>query len=441
MQFNSKNVAIRAGSFFVCVLHIDDAKLLDVWPNDRLEIRHGSKKITAIIDVAADHGYVRPGTIELYKELADKLGTKNVDKVNVEPLPTPISVKYIRHKLEGERLNYDQMYTIVKDIAEHKLTDIEMTYFISGSFVNTLTINEIGYLTKAMVETGEVMKPKKRLVVDKHCTGGVPGNRTTPIVVPIIAAAGLTIPKTSSRSITSPAGTADTVEVLCNVTIPIKKMKQIVDTTGGCMVWGGALNLAPADDNMIKIEHPLSLDAEGNLIASILAKKMSVSADRILIDIPVAYDAKIKSRAKAERLKKKFMQVAKQFGLEIKVIITDGSEPIGNGIGPALEARDILWALQGHERAPKDLIKKSLSMAGLLLEMGRKAKKGQGYQKAKEILESGKAYEKFCEIIKAQGNAITDADKIPIGSHTFLYRAPKTGTIMDIHNKKINLIA
>jgi len=441
MELKSKNILIKAGSFYVCILNIDDAKLLDVWPTDRVEISKGKKKIVAIVDVARTDSLVEPGTAGLYYETFGKLGTRKIDKVNVTPMPTPVSVKFIKQKLNGVPLNYEQIYTIISDIANNKLTDIELTYFIAASYMRGMSLKETEYLTRAMVETGQVLKLKRKPVMDKHCIGGIPGNRTTPIIVPIVAAAGLAIPKTSSRSITSPAGTADTVEVFCNVTIPIDRMKKIVEKLDGCMVWGGALNLAPADDNIIKIEHPLSLDAEGNLIASILAKKLSVGATKILIDIPVAPDAKIKTREKAERLKNKFYAVAKQFGLDIKIIITDGSQPIGNGIGPALEARDILWILTGHPRAPKDLMEKSVMMSGMLLQMGGKAKPGKGYDIAKEILDSGKAYKKFCEIVEAQGKNIADVDKIPLGKFNFVYSAPKSGQIAEINNKKINLIA
>ena len=441
MKFKSKNIAIRAGNIYIAIFHVDDAKLLNLWPTDRVELIKGKEDITVIVDVARGEEIIKKGTVGLYYETSQKLKTKFLDTIEVLPMPTPPAVHIIKKKLDGARLNYKQMYTIVHAISENDLTDTELTYFLSACYKNGLSIKEVEYLTKAMVKTGDILKPKQKPVFDKHCIGGIPGNRTTPLIVSIVAAAGLCIPKTSSRAITSPAGTADTMEVLCNVTVPLDKMKKIVDKIGACIVWGGALNLAPADDVIIKIEHPLSLDAEGNLLASILAKKLSVSSTRILIDIPVARDAKITTRKRALRLKKKFYEIAKHFKLKIKVIITDGSQPIGNGIGPALEARDLLRILTNHPKAPKDLIKKSLYMAGLLLEMGGKAKPGQGTKKALEILNSGLAYKKFCEIIHAQGARITEPEKIPLGKFIKLYRAKKSGRITDVDNKKINPLA
>ena len=221
--------------------------------------------------------------------------------------------------------------------------------------MHELDINESVSLTKAMINTGEILKLNKYPVMDMHCIGGVAGNRTTMIIVPIVASAGLTIPKTSSRSITSPAGTADTMEVLSNVSFSIKEIKKVIRKTNACLVWGGSVNLAPADDKIIRIEHPVSLDPEGQLLASILAKKRSASATHLLIDIPIGKGSKIENRKKALHLKRLFESISKKLGIKIKVIITDGSQPVGNGIGPGLEARDVLWVLKNDSKQPLDL--------------------------------------------------------------------------------------
>ena len=278
------------------------------------------------------------------------------------------------------------------------------------------------------------------MIVDKHCIGGVPGNRTTMIVVPMLAAAGLTVPKTSSRSITSPAGTADTMEVLCPVSIDVKKMKKIVKKANACMVWGGGpMNLAAADDKLIKIRHPLSLDPEGMLLASILAKKAAVGATIVLIDIPLGKQTKIKTKKQARRLKKKFVAIGKKLGMRVKVVVTDGSKPIGNGIGPALEARDVLWLLRGDPRAPRDLRAKSLHVASVMMEM---AGIKNPLETAHVMLETRLAYKKMQEIIKLQGgNPNIDPDKIPLGKFTHDIKADKTGIIDSINNKTISKIA
>jgi len=291
-------------------------------------------------------------------------------------------------------------------------------------------------MTRAMVETGEKIK-FKRVTLDKHCIGGVPGNRTTMIVIPIIAAAGFTIPKTSSRAITSPAGTADTMECLAKVELTEKKIKSVVQKTGACIVHGGSMNLAPADDKIIEVEHPLSIDAEGQLLASVMAKKNSVSANHVLIDIPMGKSTKANTWKKAKHLKKMFELIGKRLGMNIRVITTDGSHPIGNGIGPLLEAEDVMAVLRNDFLAPHDLRKKAVSMAGILLEMVGKCRKGKGHNLAMELLDSGAAYKKMQDIIKAQGIQ----KKPSLGEHKYYVKAKRLGRIREIDTEVIAKIA
>ncbi|MBU0586006.1 thymidine phosphorylase, partial [Candidatus Micrarchaeota archaeon] len=262
-----------------------------------------------------------------------------------------------------------------------------------------------------------------------------------PIVVSIVVAAGLACPKTSSRSITSPAGTADTVETIAGVSFNEKEIMKIVEKTGGCMVWGGAVNLAPADDKIIQVEHPLSIDAEGQLLASIMAKKGSVSATHVLIDIPVGKTAKVKDAKHAKHLKQKFLSLGKKLGMKMEVMVTDGSEPIGNGVGPALEMKDVLYVMKNDERQPLDLREKCLKVSGVILEMTKKAPKGKGYRMAKKILDSGKAFSKMKEILSAQGGKLFNPDKIEVCPLKYDYKSKKSGRVKQINNESVSKIA
>ena len=408
---------------------------------DRIKIRKGRKIETIVLDIAGSKNIVARGRLGVFEEAADSLNLKNGEEVRIQPARKPLSLEFIRKKLDGERLNKKEIEQIIWDIVHNKLSSIELTYFVAAGYTKALTVKETIMLTNAMYQEGDILHLNKYPVIDKHCVGGVAGNRTTMIVVPIVAAAGLTIPKTSSRSITSPAGTADTMEVLADVCLPIKKMKRVVEKVGGCMVWGGSLNLAPADDKIIHVEKPLAIDAKPQLLASIMAKKLSVSSTHILVDIPAGGGSKITSYRKARQLKKDFEVIGKALKKHMKVIITDGRQPIGNGIGPGLEARDVLWVLKNDERAPKDLREKSIMMAGLILEMGGKAKKGMGKRVAKELLETGLAYDKMIEIIKAQGEKQTNPDKIRLGKYQADIKAGKTGKVKHVDNKIISKIA
>lgn len=433
VKLKVKDMDIAADGILIAILNEKDAKKLDLKSGERVVLKHGKKEITAILDISESKKAVPEGKIGLFEEVLAKLNVKHGSIVILHFTDKPESVGHIRDKLFGKELNYDEIYHIIDDITNDRLTAAEKTYFVSACFTNGLSKKEIVYLTKAMVETGNRLK-FKGFILDKHCVGGVPNNRTTMLIVPIVAAAGFTIPKTSSRAITSPAGTADTMECLANVELSEKKIKSVVRKTGACMFHGGSMNLAPADDKIIEIENPLSIDAEGQLLASVMAKKHSVTANAVLIDIPMGKGTKAGTKAKARHLKKMFKMLGRRLSMKTKIIITDGSQPIGNGVGPLLEARDVLAILQNHPHAPLDLKKKALMMAGLLIEMGGKK---HGYKLAKEILENGKAFKKMQEIIRAQGRR-----KMPeLGAFNHPVKAGKKGRIKEIDNEIITRIA
>ena len=437
MKFKIKSLGISTGGILVALINQKDASRLDIHAMDRIKLIRKNKIETVVVDIGKGNT-IKHGYIGIFEEVFDSLNVKTNDIVDVIAARKPLSLDFIRKKLDGEKLSNKEIDQIVWDIVHNKLSDIELTYFVAACYTNVLTMDETIQLIKSMVKYGEILKLDKYPIIDKHCIGGIPGNRTTLILVPIIAAAGFAMPKTSSRSITSPAGTADTMEVFCKVSFPIKKMKEIVKKANACIVWGGALNLAPADDKIIRVEKPLEIDAESQLLASIMAKKYSVSSTHILIDIPVGNDAKVKTMLEAKKLKKGFETVGKKLRKKIKVMITDGTKPIGNGIGPCLEARDILWVLKRDSRRPKDLEEKCLIMAAEIFKMvGIK----NGYHKAANILNSGKAYKKFIEIVKLQGGKELAPEKIKLGKITYDVVAKKSGLIIDIDNIVVSRIA
>ena len=436
MHFKVKDMDIASGGVKVAVLNQQDAERLDLSSGDRVLVKNGKHETTCVLDISESKKAVPPGKIGLFEEVLDRLKIGGGAKIKLKFTGKPESVIHIRDKLFGKKLNYQDIYHIIDDITHDRLTDIEKTYFVSAGFVHGWHVDEVIDMTKAMVETGQKLT-FPGLTLDKHCIGGVPGNRTTMVVIPILAAAGYTIPKTSSRAITSPAGTADTMECLAKVELPQKKIKEVIRKTGACIVHGGSMNLAPADDKIIEVEHPLSIDAEGQLLASVMAKKYSVSANYVLIDIPMGPQVKAKNKQQAKHLKKMFETIGKKLKMKVKVIITDGSQPIGNGIGPLLEAQDVMTTLKDDFLTPQDLKKKAIYMAGALLQMTGKYSLRSGIKKAKEILESGKALKKMNKIIKAQGKQ----KKIKLGEFRYVVKSNKTGKIVGIDNKVIAKIA
>ncbi len=447
MKFKVKDMDIGTGGASVVTLNYKDARELDVHPMDRVLVKKGRKSTVAVLDIAESKRAVPQGKIGLFEEVLHALNVKEGDFVEAIIQKKPVSVSYIRKKLDGKMLSYNETYEIVKDIVNDKLTDIELTSYVSANYTRGMSMKEIVHLTNAMTATGTVLKLNSRPVVDLHSIGGVPGNRTTLIVVPLLAAAGLIVPKTSSRAITSPAGTADTMEVLCKVAFPLGRLHSIIKKTGAFIIWGGAVNLAPADDKIIRVEHPLSIDAEGQMLASIMAKKSSVSATHLLMDIPigegskVGLGSKVKNRKKALHLKKQFEKLSKKLKIKIKFMITDGSQPVGNGIGPALEARDCIWILQKNKNGPEDLKLKSLRMAEEILEFAGKAEKGKGLEMAERLLENGSAYKKFQEMVLAQEGRKINAGRIPLGKYAKGIISSKKGIVKSIDNITISKIA
>jgi len=442
MRLKVKDMDIATGDVRVCLLNIQDARLWDLHHMDRIFLRRGKYKTTAVLDIAESSKAVPPGRVGLFEETLDALHAKHGDEVKIAVAKKPKSIRFIRKKLDGKILDYPEIHQIVKDVVRDDLTPVELTTYVTANYIWGMAKQEIIHLTKAMMATGTCLKFNHKPVADLHSIGGVPGNRTTMIVVPIIAAAGIKIPKTSSRAITSPSGTADTMEVLCNVSFSPKKLPKIMKDVGGFIIWGGGqVNLAPADDKIIKVEHPLSIDAEGQMIASIMAKKASVGSTHLLMEIPYGKGCKVETPAKAKHLEKQFVKFGKLLGIKTNVMIVDGSQPVGNGIGPVLECKDVLNVLMNDPKGPQDLKIKSIHMAGQLLEHCGKAKKGKGHEKARQLLEDGSAYEKFAQMVKAQGGRMIKPEKLRVGRHVFHYRAKKTGKIKHIDNVSIARIA
>jgi len=435
MKLIVKAVNLTTGGPLVAVLHEKTAKKLGIFPTDRAHITRLKKKegVHCVIDISSKG--IQEGQIGLFEEVLSKLKIPPGVQVEVQRAERPTSVQYIKKKLEGQVLSEKEIDSIVSDIVNNELSETELTYFVAGCYSKGLSTQETVALTNAIVKHGEQLHFKKgEIVCDKHCIGGVAGNRTTMIVIPIIASLGYKIPKTSSRAITSPSGSADTMEVLAPVSLNKEKIVRVLRKTNACIVWGGGVDLAAADDKMIKVRHPLSIDPTGMLLASIMAKKKAAGATHVLIDIPWGHGAKFETKREAKKLRKLFLKMGRLLGFKMKVLLTDGSQPIGNGIGPALEAADVISVLKGD--GPNDLREKAIYMATELLKLiGEKNPE----QKVLQALESGKAYQKFRDIIYAQGGLKRPI--IPKAKYFYEVNATRDGVIREINNKRIAQVA
>jgi len=402
----------------------------------RVELRCNSKVLLATL-ILTDDGLVSPDEIGLaepaFRRFAEPIGSL----VTITPATPPNSLDAVRAKIQGRTLSAAEIAAIIDDVTHYRYSDMEIAAFLIGS-ASFMTSDELLALSHAMAQAGTQLSWDRPIVVDKHCIGGIPGNRTSMIVVPIVAAHGLTIPKTSSRAITSPAGTADTMEVLARVDLSVDEMREVVTACHGCLVWGGHVNLSPADDILISVERPLSLDTREQMVASIMSKKIAAGATHLLIDLPVGPAAKLTTTMEAMRLRKLFEFVGDHFGISVEVIITDGRQPIGNGIGPVLEAQDVMAVLRNEPEAPADLREKSLRLAAHLLDYDPELHGGTGYVRARELLESGAALKQMHKIIEAQGPSDCRTD---LGTLTADVVASTDGFVESIDCLRLNRLA
>ena len=403
----------------------------------RLEVVHDGRSIIASLDVCHDLSVVGPEEIGLAEPAFRRMGLPEGTSVTITPARRPQSLEYVRTKIVGETLNAHQIDAIIRDIVGYRYSDMEIAAFLVAC-AGFLTTGELLDLTRAMAAAGNTLAWSSPMIVDKHCIGGIPGNRTSMIVVPIVAAHGMTIPKTSSRAITSPAGTADTMEVLARVDLTIEEMRAVVGECNGCLVWGGHVNLSPADDILIGVERPLNLDTREQMVASIMSKKMSAGSTHLVIDIPVGPTAKVRDAHEAMRLRKLFEYVADQVGLHVDVMVTDGAQPVGRGIGPVLEARDVMAVLNNEANAPADLREKSLRLAGRIIEGDPAMRGGGGYARARELLDSGEAARRMHRIIDTQGHAPPGP---PLGPLVTNVLSPADGTVASIDCFRIAQLA
>jgi AMP phosphorylase len=412
---------ITTGGNRIAVVSQQTANSLGVHSSDRIKITVGDRAMIAIANIAENFP---DNHIGVFEETEAALNLKGDEVAQVQLAPLPESLFNIRAKLRGERLREKDIVAIVKDVVERHLSSTEIAAFLTALSIHGLSSAETEALSIAMITTGKSLNFSRSPILDKHSVGGIPGDKTSMLVVPIVAAAGFTIPKTSSRAITSPAGTADRVETLCPVNLSIDEIKCVVEKTNGCLVWGGSLELAPADDLFIQVEYPLGIDPM--LLPSILSKKKAIGATHVAIDIPTGMGAKIKTRQEAYTLASDFVDLGKRLGLNIQCALTFGDQPLGCSMGPALEAKEALTALMGG--GPPDLREKAVSLASMLFEMvGVENPRGM----AEEMIASGKALKKMREIIAAQGgNPNVKPEDLSIGPKHAAVHSAKAGKVL-----------
>jgi thymidine phosphorylase len=404
--------------------------------HSRVLLVHGGRELVATLHHASDE-LVGMDEAVLSESAWTRLRPASGALVSVRHVPALASLGAVRAKMFGHSLEDAAMHAIIGDLAAGRYSDIHTAAFLTACTAQPLDLHEAEALTRAMVGAGETLAWNWNVIADKHCVGGLPGNRTTPIVVAIVAALGVRIPKTSSRAITSPAGTADVMATLTTVDLGLDRIRKVVEREGGCLAWGGAVRLSPADDLLIRIERALDIDSPGQLVASVLSKKIAAGSTHVVLDLPVGPTAKVRDEASARLHAEMLEKVAERFGLKVRILLSDGTQPVGRGIGPALEAQDVLAVLEGRPDAPADLRGRALALAGALLEFVGEAQPGAGELLAEGALNDGRAWRKFQAICEAQGGMRVP----PEGMHKADVTATRAGILSAIDNRRLARLA
>lgn len=402
----------------------------------QIVVKAGGREVTAILFQGAETFLDRDeiGLSDAAWELLDGREGELVTISHVQPLH---SMEWVRGRIFGKPVGPEAFNEIIGDVVAGRYSDVQLSAFVTAGSSFPLSDDETAALTQAMVDAGERLTWDRNPIVDKHCVGGLPGNRTSPIVVSIVAAFGLTIPKTSSRAITSPAGTADAMETVTRVDLGPTLMRKVVEAEGGCLAWGGALNLSPADDIFIGVERQLDVDPQGQLIASVLSKKIAAGSTRVVLDVPVGPTAKVRTAEVAEQLISRLSGIGERFGMSVACLVSDGTQPVGRSIGPALEMMDVLSVLRLEREAPADLRERALRLAAAVISLGTGCDAAAARKNASNMLDSGKAYEKFGRICRAQGGF----REPPRARLEHVIAANERGRVTSINNRTIARLA
>lgn len=436
----AKQLDITSGEGPICIINEKDAEEFSVHAADRMQIDWNGANEPIVVDIDTTDSIVAEGEIGVYEDIWKEHDINQGEVITLELLEQSVALKSIRKKLLGEKLNYEDFFNIMKDISNGRLDDILIAFFIASGYSPGLDYEEILEMTKALAETG-VKLEFDGIVADKHSIGGIAGKGVTPLVVPIVAANDVVVPNTSTRAITSASATTDMLEVIMPMSFTKRQLEQMVEKNGVFMVWGGALDLAPADDLIINIQKKLGIESVDKFVSSIMAKKIAQGITHVIFDVPIGEVAKIKEE-KFPEVEGLFKKLGEVFGIKVEIFRREVKGIDGFAVGPSLECREFLRVYEQHPERSQELENTALNMAGVLLESVGKAPAGKGYALAKATLLEGKAVAKFRSIVEAQGgDPNISSEGLEFGDQVFDYKAAQSGVIDYINNKAIFEVA
>ncbi len=436
----TKIVDIHEGEQLVVLINEQDAWEHGITSMDKVSLIYDDKEF--VFDVDLSNTYVQRWEVGIFEDIREKYKMRSGQLVTVSfTKNTSESLDALKKWLTGKRLNKQEILAIMKDISNNRFTDVLTTYFSAMGFFLPSKDEDLYRMAEAMAKSGEMLH-FPGVVADKHCMGWVPGNETTMIMIPLLTSLGIKMPKTFSKAITTPAATGECVSVLMDISFSKKEIEDLVGKNNCCLVRWGGLDLAPADEKLIKVAYPLSMQSYSRTIVSIMAKKYAMGINHSLIDIPVGPTAKVPDMKTARLLKKKYEYVGKKLGMKVHVEMTPALQPIGAGIGAVLQVREVLRVLQQHTQRPMDLEKKAVYLASKIIELVGMAKGKDAEKLAYGQLISGKAWEMMQKIISAQhGDPKVLSEKLKLAKIQKDIVAEKNGIVKYIDMKVVNVTA
>lgn len=314
----------------------------------------------------------------------------------------------IAKKRDKQELNEEEIKFLINGYINNEIADYQMSAFLMAVYFNGMTSRECKVFTECMLHSGNMMDLSaiKGIKVDKHSTGGV-GDKTTLIIVPIVAACGVKVAKMSGRGLGHTGGTVDKLESIpgINIALSVEKFFNVVNSVGCCIVSQSG-NLVPADKKIYSLRDvTATVDSMPLIASSIMSKKIASGADCILLDVKVGSGAFMKTKEDAVELSKIMVNIGEDFNRKVMAVITDMDSPLGNAIGNSLEVWEACEILQG--RGPEDLKEVCLYLASNMLFMAGKGTIEECENMVRESIKSGIAIKKFEEMINAQGGNIS----------------------------------
>jgi pyrimidine-nucleoside phosphorylase len=352
------------------------------------------------------------------------------------------AIDVIRKKRDGVELSRGEIDSLVNSYTHDQIPDYQVSAWLMAVVLRGMTRAETAALTEAMLHSGEVLDlsflPAKK--VDKHSTGGV-GDKTSLILAPVVAAAGVAVPMISGRGLGHTGGTLDKLEAIpgFNVNLSVSRFREVLEKCGCCMI-GQTAEIAPADRKLYALRDVTGTVESPYLIcASIMSKKLAEGIDALVLDVKTGSGAFMKSEKDAAFLAELMVETGERMGKKMVALITDMDQPLGNMIGNALEVVEVVGVLRGG--GPEDLRELCHELAGWMLYLGGAARTvAEGKQRSAELISSGKALEKFRQMVEMQGGdprAIDDMNLLPQAQHTMEILSPGAGYLVSVQCEQI----